>query len=137
MMRNWFILFTTTFTMTILILAMTTRLLNIQSFDIRHVVLVAILSALLAVFMNLPSRLKIESLFFTVLLDITFIFTVVFGTSVIIGLHQIDLANFIITLSLVIIIYIIITLIYLFILTKEAEDMNKKINDWRNKHADS
>lgn len=135
-MRNWFILFTTTFTITTLILAVTTSLLNMASFDSRYVLLLAFLSLILSLFMKMPSRLKIESLFLTILLDITIIFIIIFTTSVILGLHQIDLTNFIITLSLVIIIYIIIRLIYLFILTKEAKDMNEKINDWRSKHVE-
>src|SRR5690625_1629183 len=137
-MRNWFILFTTTFTITTLVLAVTISLLHLEAFDGRYVLMLAIISALISLFMfvDLPSNLQIQSLFLTVLLDIAFIFTIVFVTSVIIGLHSINLINFMITLSLVIIIYIIITLIYLFILTKEAEDMNKKIKDWRDKYVD-
>lgn len=135
-MRNWFILFTTTFTITTLILAVATSLLNIGAFNSQYVLLMAIISALLALFMNMPKKIKIENMFLNALLDIVFIFIIVFTISIVIGLHQIDLINFIISLSLVIIIYIIITLIYLFILTKEAEDMNKKIREWRNKHVD-
>ena len=137
-MRNWFVLFTTTFTITTLVLAVAISLLHLEAFDIRYVLMLAIISALISLFMfmDLPSRLQIQSLFLTVLLDIAFIFTIVFVTSVIIGIHSIHLINFIITLSLVIIIYIMITLIYLFILTKEAEDMNKKIIEWRNKHVE-
>jgi len=137
-MRNWFVLFTTTFTITTLVLAVTISLLHLEAFDGRYVLMLAVISALISLFMfmDLSSRLQIQSLFLTVLLDISCIFTVVFVTSVIIGLHSINLINFMITLSLVIIIYIIITLIYLFILTKEAEDMNKKIKDWRDKYVD-
>lgn len=135
-MRNWFVLFTTTFTITTLVLVVATSLLHLEPFDGRYVLMLAIISVLLSFFMNLPSRLQMQSLFLTILLDIAFIFTIVFVTSVIIGLHSINLINFMITLSLVIIIYIIITFIYLFILTKEAEDMNKKIKDWRGKHVE-
>ena len=137
-MRNWFVLFTTTFTITTLVLSVAISLLHLEAFDIRYVLMLAIISALISLFMfmDLPSRLQIQSLFLTVLLDIAFIFTIVFATSVIIGIHSIHLINFMITLSLVIIIYIMITLIYLFILTKEAEDMNKKIIEWRNKHVE-
>ncbi len=135
-MRNWFILFTTTFTITTLILAIATSLFNMEAFNSQYVLLLAIISALLSLFMNMHNKIIIENVFLNALLDIIVIFIIVFTTSIIMGLHQVDFINIVISLSLVIIIYIIITLIYLFILTKEAEDMNKKISEWRNKHVD-
>lgn len=137
-MRSWFILFTTTFTITTLVLALTS-LANpyMVGFDNRYVVFIAITSALLSLFIIMTSKLQRENFFITAIIDILFIFTIVFSTSVIIGIHPISVENVLLTSLLVIFIYIIITLIYYFILTKEAEDMNKKINEWRKKHVDS
>lgn len=138
MMRNWFILFTTTFTITTLVLALTSLSIpDMAGFDNSYVVLIAITSALLSLFMNVTSKLQRENMIFTVSIDIIFIFTIVFSSSVIIGIHPISLSNVILTALLVIFIYIIITLIYFFLLTKEAKDMNRKIIEWRKKHVDS
>lgn len=138
MMRNWFILFTTTFTITTLILTITTWLLsNISAFNSQYVILLAISSALISLFLILFNRLAIEHIILSAFVDISFIFLTVYITGIIINLIPIDLFNFILVLSLVIAIYIIITLIYLFILKKEAEDMNKKISHWRKKYVES
>lgn len=138
MMRNWFILFTTTFTITTLILTITTWFIpNVSAFSSQYIILLAISSALISLFMVLFNRLPIEHIVLNILIDITFIFSIVYFTGMIINLIPMDLFNFILVLSLVILIYIIITLIYMFILKKEAEDMNKKISHWRNNHVES
>ena len=138
MMRNWFILFATTFTVTTLTLTITTWFFpNISAFNSRYIILLFISSALISLFIVLVNRLPIENIILSVFIDITFIFVVVYGTGASINLIPVDLFNFVLVLSLVIIIYIIITLIYMSILKKEAEDMNEKITKWRNKHAES
>lgn len=138
MMRNWFILFATSFTITTLVLSVITWLIpDIAQFDSRYVVLVAITSAILSVFMHLFNQLAIENIFLNIAIDIIFIFTVVFVTGIIIQLYKMTLGNFVLILLLVIFIYAIITLIYLFILKVEAENMNEKIANWRDKHVDS
>src|SRR5690625_1694482 len=131
-MRNWFVLFTTTFTITTLVLAVAISLLHLEAFDIRYVLMLAIISALISLFMfmDLPSRLQIQSLFLTVLLDIAFIFTIVFATSVIIGIHSIHLINFMITLSLVIIIYIMIYFIFFFIFIYDLVVLYNSVLDY-------
>lgn len=137
-MRNWFILFATSFTITTLVLSVITWLIpDIAQFDSRYVVLVAITSAILSVFMHLFNQLAIENIFLNIAIDIIFIFTVVFVTGIIIQLYKMTLGNFVLILLLVIFIYAIITLIYLFILKIETENMNEKIADWRDKHVDS
>jgi len=137
-MRDWFILFATTFTMTTLIVCLTTWIIpNMDGFDSRYVIMLAISSALLSLCINFFNRLSIESLPLNILLDITVVFTIVFSTGAMIRLYPMQLEYFILILVLVIVIYFIITLIYHFILTKEAEDMNGKIADWRDKHVDS
>lgn len=137
-MRNWFILFATTFTITTLVITFATLFIPyVPAFDTKYVVLLAITSALISLFITFMNRLPIEHIILSVFIDITFIFFVVYGTGIVIDLIPIHLFNFIFVLSLVIIIYIIITLIYMFILKKEAEDMNKKISHWRKKHVES
>src|SRR5699024_4205626 len=102
-----------------------------------YVFLVAITSALLSVFMQVFNQLAIENIFLNIAIDIIFIFTVVFLTGIIIQLYKITLGNILLTMLLVIFIYTVITLIYLFILKIETENMNEKIADWRDKHVDS
>lgn len=137
-MRNWFILFATTFTITTLTLTLTTWFIPyMATFNSRYIILNAISCTLLSFLLIASKRLTIESFILSALLDISVIFTIVFSTGAIIQLYPINIANVLLTLSLVIIIYIIITFIYLFILTKEAKDMNEKITDWRNQHVDS
>lgn len=136
--RNWFILFTTTFTITVLVLSAVTWLNhNMLPFDNRYVLAIGISSALLSLFLNVTSRLQRESILFTVITDILFIFIIVFTSTVIIGIHQINIRSAITIFLLVITIYIIITLIYLFLLRKEADNMNEKIKKWRTKNVDS
>ncbi len=138
MMRNWFILFATTFTITTLVITMTTWFIPyVSAFDTTYIILLAISSALISFFMILMNRLSVENIVLSIIIDITFIFFVVYGTGIVIHLIPIDLFNFIYVLSSVIVIYIIVTLIYMFILKKEAEDMNKKIINWRKNHAES
>ena len=135
-MRNWFILFTTTFTMTTLILTLTTVLLPIiGEFNSQYVLFLAISSALLSFFLNLFNKLPIDNFIVGVFIDISFIFIIVYSTGLVIRLHPFEIISFLVTLFLVIIIYIVISLIYLFILTKEADDMNKIINNWRDENA--
>lgn len=137
-MRNWFILFATTFTITTLTVTITTWLLpTMNEFDSRYVIMLAISSALLSLCLILLHALLLESLMLQIVLDITAIFTIVFLTGVMIGLYAIELDKIILILLLVIVIYIIISFIYHAILTKEAENMNRKIADWRDQHADS
>lgn len=137
-MRNWFILFATSFTITTLVLSVITWLIpDIAEFDSRYVILVAITSALLSIFMQVFNQLAIENIFLNIAIDIIFIFTVVCITGIIIQLYQITLGNILLILLLVIFIYAVITLIYLFILKVEAENMNEKIANWRDKHVDS
>lgn len=138
MMRNWFILFATSFTITTLVLSVITWLIpDMAQFDNRYVVLVAITSAVLSVFMHLFNQLAIESVALNILIDIIFIFTIVFLTGIIIQLYEMTLGNIVFIMLLVIFIYTVITLIYLFILKIETENMNEKIADWRGKHVDS
>jgi len=138
MMRNWFILFATTFTITTLTLTSTTWFLpNMSAFNSRYIILLFISSALISLFILIVNRLPFENIILSIFMDITFIFAVVYGTGASIKLIPVDLFNFILVLSLVIIIYIIITLIYMFILKKEAEDMNEKISKWRRKYVES
>lgn len=138
MMRNWFILFTTTFTITTLILTITTWFVPyITTFNSQYIILLAVSSALISLFMMFFNRLPINHIVLNILIDIIFIFAVVYGTGIVIRLIPVDLFNFILVLALVVIIYIIITFIYMSILKKEAKDMNKKISQWRGKHAKS
>lgn len=137
MMRNWFILFVTTFTIATLTISFTTWLIpDMNQFDNNYVILLAISSALLSLCLSLLNKLSIENTALNIFLDISVIFTIVFFTGLMIHLYAVTLENSILILGLVIVIYIIITLIYHFILTKEAQDMNRKITDWRNKHVD-
>lgn len=136
-MRNWFILFTTTFTISTLILGLTTWIFTeMQQFDIRYVVLMAISSALLSLFIHLFSKLPIENVMLSISLDIIVIFVIVFFTGIAIKLYAINWENILFVLVLTIVIYAIITIIYLFILIREAESMNGKIMNWRKKHVD-
>lgn len=136
MMRNWFILFTTVFTITTLILTITTWFIpDIARFSSHYIILLAVSSSLISFVIIFSSKLPIENIFFSMLIDISSIFLIVFLTGITIKLIPIDLMNFILVLSLVVIIYIIISLIYLSVLTKEAENMNKKILEWRKKHV--
>src|SRR5699024_3992168 len=138
MMRNWFILFATTFTITTLVITMTTWFLpSVSAFDTSYIVLLAISNALISLFMIVMNRIAVENIVLSIIIDIIFIFFVVYGTGIVIHLIPIDFFNFVYVLSSVIVIYIIITLIYMFILKKEAEDMNEKISHWRKKHAES
>lgn len=136
MMRNWFILFTTTFTVTILILTIIMQFSSyIPVYNSQYILVQAILSLIISAFIILFNRLPIENIFLNILLDISFIFLVVFSAGIIINLFTFNFLNLSIVLSQVIIIYIIISLIYLFILKREAKDMNKKILHWRKKHV--
>lgn len=131
-MRNWFVLFSTTFTMTILVLVN----VNSGGFDNQYILLLAMLSALLSFYSNMSNKLQIKSSLLHALLDIFIITAIVYAATVIILNQSINLSSFIFTLLVVIVIYYIIKLIYFFILTKEAENMNKKIKNWRKKHVD-
>lgn len=138
MMRNWFILFATTFTISVLSLTISTSFIaSLPLFSSQYVILLAISSALISLFLLLVNRLPIENVLLTTVIDILFIFIIVYGTGIIINFIPITLIKVIIVLALVIVIYILITLIYMFILKKEAEDMNKKILQWRHKHVES
>jgi len=138
MMRNWFILFATNFTITTLILTMTTWFFpNMAAFNSQYVILLFISSALISLFIVLFNQLPFDNIVLSIFIDVIFIFAIVYGTGIVIKLIPVDLFNFILVLSLVIIIYIMITLIYISILKKEAEDMNEKISKWRKKHAES
>jgi len=138
MMRNWFILFATTFTITTIVLTITTWLVPFMSpFDSRYIIFQAIASALISLFILLFNHFPIEHIAVQMLIDILSIFIIVYVTGMIINLIPLNFLSFILTLSLVVTMYIIITLIYLFILKKEAEDMNEKISQWRKKHARS
>ena len=137
MMRDWFILFATTFTITTLTVSVSTWLFdNLQGFDNHYVLFLAFVSALLAFCLNLFRKLSIESYLLTIVLDLAIIFTIVFMSGVLIQLYPLHIEPAVITFVLVVIIYFIISLIYHFVLMKEAEDMTKKITDWRNKHVD-
>lgn len=135
-MRDWFILFATTFTITTLIVSVSSWLISdMQSFDNQYILFLAISSALLALCLHLFRKLTIESYLLTIILDLVIIFTVVFMSGVMTQLYPLHIEPAVITFVLVVIIYFIITLIYHFILTKEAEDMTEKINEWRKKHV--
>lgn len=138
MMRNWFILFATTFTITTLFLTMTTWFFpNMAAFNSQYVILLFFSSALISLFIIWFNQLPIDNIVLSIFIDVMFIFAIVYGTGIVIKLIPVDLFNFILVLSLVIIIYVMITLIYMSILKREAEDMNEKISKWRNKHAES
>lgn len=137
MMREWFILFATTFTITTLTVSVSTWMFdNMQAFDNHYVLFHAFASALLAFCLNLFRKLTIGSYLLTIVLDLAIIFTIVFMSGVMVQLYPLHFEPAVITFVLVVIIYFIITLIYHFILIKEAEDMTKKITEWRNKHVD-
>ncbi len=137
MMRDWFILFATTFTITTLTVSVSSWLISdMQVFGNQYILFLAISSALLALCLNLFHKLSIESYLLTIVLDLAIIFTIVFTSGVMLQLYPLHIEPAVITFVLVVIIYFIITLIYHFILMKEAEDMTKKITDWRNKHVD-
>lgn len=136
MMRKWFILFTTTFTITILIVSIANVFINnIQTFDIQYIIIHACLSALLALSLNVLDRMPIEHYILKVLLDITVIFIIVYLIGFQLYSYSINFSSIMITFGLVVIIYFIVTLIYHFILTKEAEEMSEKISEWRDKHV--
>lgn len=138
MMRNWFILFATTFTITTLILTITSELVPyMPPFNNQYIILMFISNALISLFILWFNQLPINNIFLTIFIDVLFIFTIVYGTGFTIKLMPVDMYTFILVFLLVIIIYTVITLIYMSILKKEAEDMNEKISKWRKKHADS
>ncbi|HLR16018.1 MAG TPA: hypothetical protein VK144_09335 [Bacillota bacterium] len=137
-MRNWFILFATTFTITTLVLTFTTYFITyMPEFNSRYIMLLAISSALISVFIIFMNRLPMHQLFLNISMDVIFIFLIVFITGFVIDLIPLTGRNLILVFVLVLIIYTIISLIYLFILKKEAEDMNEKISKWRKMYAES
>lgn len=138
MMRNWFVLFATTFTITTIILTIATYFIKyIPEFDSRYIILLAISSALISFVIICMNRLPIHQLFLSISIDIILIFSIVFITGFVIDLIPLTSRNIMLVFALVLIIYTIITLIYLFILKKEAEDMNEKISKWRKMYAAS
>src|SRR5699024_5183194 len=137
-MRNWFILFATTFTITTLVLTFTTYFITFMpEFNSRYIMLLAISSAFISVFIIFMNRLPMHLLFLNISMDVIFIFLIVFITGFVIDLIPLTGRNLILVFVLVLIIYTIISLIYLFILKKEAEDMNEKISKWRKMYAES
>src|SRR5699024_12321585 len=98
-MRNWFILFATSFTITTLVLSVITWLNpDMTQFDNRYVVLVAIPSAVLSIFMLVFNPLAIENIFLNIVIDIVYIFPVVFVPGFIIQLYDVILRNLILIL---------------------------------------
>ena len=70
MMRNWFILFTTTFTITTLILTITTWFVPyITTFNSQYIILLAVSSALISLFMMFFNRLPIDHIVLNILID--------------------------------------------------------------------
>jgi len=106
-------------------------------FNSRYIMLLAISSALISVFIIFMNRLPMHQLFLNISMDVIFIFLIVFITGFVIDLIPLTGRNLILVFVLVLIIYTIISLIYLFILKKEAEDMNEKISKWRKMYAES
>src|SRR5690625_4350584 len=138
MMRNWFILFATNFTITTLILTMTTWFFpNMAAFNSQYVILLFISSALISLFIVLFNQLHFDNIVLSIFIDVIFIFAIVYGTGIVVKLIPLDLFNFIRVLLRVMIIYIMSSLIYMSTLKKESEDMNEKISKWRKKHAES
>lgn len=136
MMRNWFILFATTFTITTLVVSISTLFVPLMSeFDYKYVFHLAISSTLLSLYIHLIYKIPIQSNLVNILLDVTVILAIVYITGYYVHLYPNHIYSFILVFVLVIVIYSIITLIYHFILTKEAEQMNGKIEEWRNKHV--
>lgn len=137
-MRDWFILFATTFTITVLALTVTTEMIEkTTDFNAMYVQHAVISSALLSLFMRLMRKMSIQNRLLVIALDITMIFVVVF----VVGYLTFSQANTsflaLLSLVLILIIYTIITLIYKFILKVETVKMNKKIKTWRDKHVES
>lgn len=138
MMRNWFILFATTFTITTLTLTITTWFVPyISTFNSQYIILLFISSVLISFYVLLFNQFPIDNIFLSIFIDIMLIFVIVYGTGIVIKSIPVDLFNFFLVLSLVIVIYIVIMLIYMSILKKESEDMNEKISKWRKKNAGS
>ncbi len=136
-MRNWFILFTTTFTVTTLTIVLATWLYPnfIVSFNSDYIVMLAISSAILSSVILLLERLSLQNKFLIIATDLISIFTIVFTTGLAMRFYRFEWPLFLFILLLVILIYIIISLIYLSILKKEADEMNRKLTTWRNKNV--
>jgi len=136
MMRNWFILFTTTFTITSFILMLTTWIVPyLPTFYSSQIIFMFISSALLSLSLVLLNQLAMDNIVLSIFIDVIIIFIIVFGTGVLMKIVPVALLNAAIVLILIILIYSVITLIYMSILKKEAVDMNEKIARWRNKYV--
>lgn len=134
-MRNWFILFATTFTITTLTLALhSTFLPQLPAFNHQYIVLLAISSALCTFYIFIVDRLSIHSFALKVFISIIGLSLIVFFTGVLIQFVPSKGIYFIIVLGLVTLIYFIIILIYMFILQRETKQMNEQITKWRKKH---
>lgn len=133
-MRNWYILFTSTFTVTTLTVILATWIFPFFSlrFSSEYIATLAVFSALLSLIMLLLERLSIKNAFLSILVDIAVIFTLIFTTGLLMQFYTFDLRLFFFLLALVIFIYLFISLIYLFVLTKEANEMNQKLTTLRN-----
>lgn len=137
-MRNWFILFTTTFTMTTIVIAIiswATPMLG--TFNNKYVLMLGISSAILSLCVLLLDKIAMDNIFIMTVVDITVIFSVVFLSGLLIKVYPLSWQYFFIVLLLVVVIYAFIICIYQSILVKESEAMNKQIKDWRWKNVDS
>lgn len=135
-MRNWFILFATTFTITTLILALhSTFLPQLPEFNNQYIVLLAISSALCTFYIFIVDRLPVDHFILKAFISIIGLSLIVFFIGMLIQFVPTKVIYFITILGLVTLIYFIITLIYMFILQKETKQMNEQIAKWRSKQG--
>lgn len=137
-MRNWFVLFATTFTITTLTIAIhSTFLPQLPEFNNQYIVLLAISSALCTFYIFWTNRLQIQHVVLKIFMDIIGLSLIVYVIGILIQFVPSKGLYYITVLSLVAVIYFIITLIYMFILQKETKQMNAKISEWRKKNVEN
>lgn len=135
-MRNWFILFATTFTITTLTLTLYSSILpQLPAFNSQYIVLLAISSAFCTFYIIAVNRLSIQHFILRTLIHIIGLSLIVFFIGLLIQFVPYKAIYFMIILALVTLIYLVITLIYMFILQKETKQMNEQIAEWRNKQG--
>src|SRR5699024_11125912 len=100
---------------TTLIVNMTSVLFPIMDgFDQRYVLHLTITSAVLSLYMNIIYKMPIENYIVNIVLDLIVIFSIVYIAGYYIHLYPIHLSSVALVLSLVNVIYAIITMIYHF-----------------------
>ena len=132
-MRNWFLLFATTFTITTLTLSLYSSFSpHLPEFNNQYVFLLAVSSALCTFYIFIINRLSIQHFILRTFISIIGLSFIVFFIGILIQFVPSKGIYFITILGLVTLIYLIITLIYMFILQKETKQMNRQIAKWRN-----